>query len=104
MKKLLAAREREGSSLLLTVKRWTSLKVQHSEFRRGQDMRGGAETRDADPLTLQFLGRFDIGADNKTVIQIVLDADEHHRVGALQARRRHQRAGHLGELNLAGQQ
>ena len=65
-------------------------------------MRCSTETGDRNAFALEIFRRFYIRPHHHPIIKQFLDADEHDRVAALQTGGRHQRAGHLTELNFTG--
>ena len=80
------------------------IQAPHLEHRPGQSVRRRTESRHADSLAFEILGRFDLGIDHEAIEGFVEYRAEENSVGAVQIGADAGIGDRLGNRNFAGEQ
>ncbi len=67
-------------------------------------MRGCTKAENADPFSPEIFHGLDIGTRHQPVVEGVLHAGNHHRIGSLQPGGGHEGARHLGKIDFTRHQ
>ncbi len=67
-------------------------------------MRCRAKAEYGNPFSFETFHGIDVRPDDEPIIENILHAGDHHGIGALQPRGKHERTGHLTELHFTGDQ